>query len=143
MMNLYMILGFAGILLLQSRLFFFYRLLFYNNFLRLKNCLIIQGSRTFSKIYGLAGLRIGYAVAKPDLIKKLAKNQLGTILNQAAIAAAKASLGDDEFMSYTRKMNAEARTYFTLFQTAPFRRGSVPYGFAVSCRYPDPHTTSC
>lgn len=70
-------------------------------------------SRTFSKIYGLAGLRIGYAVAKPELIAKLQKNQLGTILNQAAIAAAKASLGDEEFMAYTRKMNAEARTYFT------------------------------
>lgn len=70
-------------------------------------------SRTFSKIYGLAGLRIGYAVAKPELIAKLQKNQLGTILNQAAIAAAKASLGDNEFMAYTRKMNAEARTYFT------------------------------
>ena len=70
-------------------------------------------SRTFSKIYGLAGLRIGYAVAKPELIARLAKNQLGTILNQAAVAAAKASLGDEEFMAYTRKMNAEARTYFT------------------------------
>ncbi len=70
-------------------------------------------SRTFSKIYGLAGLRIGYAVAKPELIQKLQKYQMGTILNQAAIAAAKASLGDDEFMTYTRKMNTEARTYFT------------------------------
>lgn len=70
-------------------------------------------SRTFSKIYGLAGLRIGYAVAKPELIAKLQKNQLGTILNQSAVAAAKASLGDEEFMTYTRKMNAEARTYFT------------------------------
>lgn len=70
-------------------------------------------SRTFSKIYGLAGLRVGYAVAKPELIQKMQKVQMGTILNQAAIAAAKASLGDDEFMTYTRKMNAEARTYFT------------------------------
>lgn len=70
-------------------------------------------SRTFSKIYGLAGLRVGYAVAKPELIAKLQKNQLGTILNQAALAAAKASLGDQEFMSYTRKLNAEARAYFT------------------------------
>ncbi len=70
-------------------------------------------SRTFSKIYGLAGLRVGYAVAKPELIQKMQKYQMGTILNQAAIAAAKASLGDDEFMTYTRKMNTEARTYFT------------------------------
>ena len=72
-------------------------------------------SRTFSKIYGLAGLRIGYVVAKPDLIKKMAKYQPGTILNQAAVAAAKASLGDEEFMAYTRKMNAAARNYFTQY----------------------------
>lgn len=70
-------------------------------------------SRTFSKIYGLAGLRIGYAVAKPEIIAKLQNNQMGTIVNQAALAAAKASLGDEEFMAYTRKMNAEARAYFT------------------------------
>jgi histidinol-phosphate aminotransferase len=70
-------------------------------------------SRTFSKIYGLAGLRIGYAVAKPELIQKLSKYQMGTIINQAVLAAAKASFGDEEFMTYTRKMNAEARTYFT------------------------------
>ena len=70
-------------------------------------------SRTFSKIYGLAGLRVGYAVAKPELIKKMYSYQMGTIINQAALAAAKASLGDEEFMAYTRKMNAEARTYFT------------------------------
>lgn len=70
-------------------------------------------SKTFSKIYGLAGLRLGYVVAKPDLIRRLAKYQTGTILNQAAIAAAKVSLGDEEFMSYTRKMNAGARDYFT------------------------------
>ncbi|MDZ4716584.1 MAG: histidinol-phosphate transaminase [Cytophagales bacterium] len=70
-------------------------------------------SRTFSKIYGLAGLRIGYAVAKPDLIRKLARYQMGTILSQTAIAAAKASLGDEEFMKYTRTMNAAALKYFT------------------------------
>jgi histidinol-phosphate aminotransferase len=72
-------------------------------------------SRTFSKIYGLAGLRVGYIVAKPELVQKLAKYQSDTILNQAGIAAAKASLGDEEFMSYTRKMNAAARNYFTAY----------------------------
>ena len=74
-------------------------------------------SRTFSKIYGLAGLRVGYVVAKPDLIKKLTNYQHGTIVNQAAIAAAKASLGDEDFMAYTRKMNATARDFFTDYLT--------------------------
>lgn len=72
-------------------------------------------SKTFSKIYGLAGLRVGYVVAKPELIAKIAKYQPDTILNQAGIAAAKVSLGDEEFMGYTRKMNAAARNYFTQY----------------------------
>ncbi|MCK6617203.1 MAG: histidinol-phosphate aminotransferase family protein [Cyclobacteriaceae bacterium] len=69
-------------------------------------------SRTFSKVYGLAGLRLGYIIAKPEILQKIAKYQPGTIINQAVIAAAKASLGDNEFMNYTRKKNAEARDYF-------------------------------
>ncbi len=72
-------------------------------------------SKTFSKVYGLAGLRVGYVIAKPELIQKMEKFQPGTILNQAGIAAAKASLGDEEFMAYTRKMNGEARNYFTQY----------------------------
>jgi histidinol-phosphate aminotransferase len=68
-------------------------------------------SRTFSKIYGLAGLRIGYVIAKPDLIQKMAKYQTGTIISQPAIAAAKACLADEAFMSMTRKLNAEARAH--------------------------------
>jgi histidinol-phosphate aminotransferase len=70
-------------------------------------------SRTFSKVYGLAGLRIGYIIAKPDLIKKISKYQTGMSVNQTAIAAAKASLGDDAFMTLSRKKNAEARKILT------------------------------
>ena len=75
----------------------------------------VMVSRTFSKIYGLAGLRLGYVIGQPDMIRKLARYQSGTILNQAVIAAAKVSLGDEEFMTYTRKMNAAARDYFTSY----------------------------
>jgi len=75
----------------------------------------VMVSRTFSKIYGLAGLRLGYVIGQPDMIKKLARYQSGTILNQSVIAAAKVSLGDEEFMAYTRKMNAAARDYFTAY----------------------------
>mgnify|MGYP001627116650 CR=1 FL=1 len=69
-------------------------------------------SRTFSKIYGLAGLRIGYIIAKPDIIQKIARYQASAIINQAALAAARVSLNDHEFMNFTRKKNAEARDYF-------------------------------
>jgi histidinol-phosphate aminotransferase len=68
-------------------------------------------SRTFSKIYGLAGLRVGYIIAHPDLIKKMSAKQIWGSYNQAGLAAATASLGDEEFMAMTRKKNAEAREH--------------------------------
>lgn len=68
-------------------------------------------SRTFSKVYGLAGSRVGYAIAHPDLIKKMTKYQMWGTLNQFAVAAAKASLADEQFVTMTRKLNAEARAH--------------------------------
>ena len=68
-------------------------------------------SRTFSKIHGLAGMRLGYVVAPPDLINKMAERQVWGNINQAGIAAAKASMDNTEFMTYTRKMNAGARDH--------------------------------
>lgn len=68
-------------------------------------------SRTFSKVYGLAGMRTGYAIAHPDVIKKMSAKQIWGSLNQAGLAAAQASLGDEEFMAFTRKKNAEAREH--------------------------------
>ncbi len=70
-------------------------------------------SRTFSKVYGLAGLRIGYLVAKPDLIKKISKYGGDFPVSQTAIAAARASLGDESFMAMVRAKNAAARKVLT------------------------------
>jgi histidinol-phosphate aminotransferase len=70
-------------------------------------------SRTFSKVYGLAGQRLGYIVAKPDLIKQISKYGVDAMTNQAAIAAGKASLGDESFMSMVRSKNAAARKVMT------------------------------
>lgn len=70
-------------------------------------------SRTFSKIYGLAGLRLGYVIGRPDLIKKIDKYHMGIANNQPALAAAKAALGDTAFMEHCRKKNAEARKHLT------------------------------
>ncbi len=70
-------------------------------------------SKTFSKIYGLAGLRIGYVVGHPDTLKKI--SQYGDTISpsQTAIAAAEASLGDMDFMKMTRDKNAVARKVLT------------------------------
>jgi histidinol-phosphate aminotransferase len=72
-------------------------------------------SKTFSKIYGLAGLRIGYLVGHPDVLKKIAKYGDTISPSQTAIAAAKASLGDEDFMKMTRQKNAVARKVLTDF----------------------------
>lgn len=69
-------------------------------------------SRTFSKVYGLAGLRLGYAIGQPELIKKISQYQMGPMINQAGLAAAKASLTDAAFAKLTRTKNNEALTFF-------------------------------
>jgi len=70
-------------------------------------------SKTFSKIYGLAGLRIGYIVGHPDTLNKIAQYGDTISPSQTAIAAAKASLGDEDFMKLTREKNAIARKVLT------------------------------
>ncbi|HCW07893.1 MAG TPA: hypothetical protein DGG95_11085 [Cytophagales bacterium] len=70
-------------------------------------------SRTFSKIYGLAGLRMGYLVGHPDTLAKIAKYGDTISPSQTAIAAAKASLGDEDFMKMVRTKNAVARKVLT------------------------------
>lgn len=72
-------------------------------------------SRTFSKIHGLAGLRIGYIVARPDTAKKIARHHGGIPTNQPGLAAAKAALDDKEFMDMCRRKNAAARKHLTDF----------------------------
>ncbi|MCE7863837.1 MAG: aminotransferase class I/II-fold pyridoxal phosphate-dependent enzyme [Bacteroidetes bacterium CHB5] len=72
----------------------------------------VMVSRTFSKVYGLAGLRLGYAIAQPDVIKIISKYQMGPVINQAGLAAAKASLNDAAFAKLTRSKNNEALSFF-------------------------------
>jgi len=70
-------------------------------------------SKTFSKIYGLAGLRLGYLIARPDIIRKIAKYAGDIPLGNTAVAAAEASLGDEAFMRMSREKNAAARKILT------------------------------
>ena len=68
-------------------------------------------SRTFSKIHGLAGLRCGYAIAHAETIARLARFKLETGVNQLAIAAARAALGDKDRVERERTLNREAREF--------------------------------
>lgn len=70
-------------------------------------------NRTFSKIYGLAGLRVGYAFSNVEVIRALWKVKPPFDVNQAAQVAAIAALGDKEHVQATRKMNAEGIAVLT------------------------------
>lgn len=57
--------------------------------------------RTFSKVHGLAGLRVGYAIGRPDTISRMRSLELVSP-NMPGIVAATASLADREFISHSR-----------------------------------------
>lgn len=68
--------------------------------------------RTFSKIYGLAGLRIGYGIAKPEIIQTLNKVRLPFNANRAAQVAALAALSDTRHIIRSRKVNDAGKNLF-------------------------------
>ena len=63
--------------------------------------------RTFSKIYGLAGLRLGYGIAAPELIAALEKVRQPFNINSLVQAGALAALDDDEHIARTRANNVQ------------------------------------
>src|ERR1039458_3202702 len=72
--------------------------------------------RTFSKIYGLAGTRIGYGIGHPDFIAALEKIRQPFNINSVAQAGALAALDDTKHVGKTRKINSRglklyARTF--------------------------------
>jgi histidinol-phosphate aminotransferase len=69
--------------------------------------------RTFSKIYGLAGLRLGYGIGHPDLIAALEKIRQPFNINSIAQAGALAALDDVEHVRKTRANNAQGLKFFT------------------------------
>jgi histidinol-phosphate aminotransferase len=69
--------------------------------------------RTFSKILGLAGLRIGYGVGHPDVIAALEKARQPFNINSVAQAGALAALDDEEHVRQTRSNNAAGLKFFS------------------------------
>jgi len=67
--------------------------------------------RTFSKLYGLAGLRVGYAVADPELAGYLERARHPFNVSLAAEAAALAALDDHEHVEKTLRTNAEGMAF--------------------------------
>jgi histidinol-phosphate aminotransferase len=74
-----------------------------------KNVII---ARTYSKIHGMAGLRIGYIAALPETLKAINSITRGGMgISNTTIAAANASMDDMAFQTKSREMNKEARIY--------------------------------
>lgn len=69
-------------------------------------------TKTFSKIHGMAGLRIGYAIAKPELIDRLAPFTVDFANVGIAVNAAIASLDDPDHRAMAARENAKQRTRF-------------------------------
>jgi histidinol-phosphate aminotransferase len=66
-------------------------------------------SRTFSKIYGMAGLRVGYAIAQADVIRKLQQQAAWDSVNVIGLAAARASLSDSKHVADGKRRNSETK----------------------------------
>jgi histidinol-phosphate aminotransferase len=79
------------------------------NYLEAQSRLIVL--RTFSKIFGLAGLRVGYGVAHPEMVNLLNNVRQPFNVNILAQAAVRAAMDDDEFLRRTLEVNAQGIEY--------------------------------
>jgi histidinol-phosphate aminotransferase len=85
--------------------------------------------RTFSKIYGLAGARVGFAIAPPDVVTATEKVRPAFYVTASAQAAAVASIGDGAEVGRRRALNAEGRV---LLEQILREHGLDPVGPAVA-----------
>jgi histidinol-phosphate aminotransferase len=99
-------------------------------------------TRTFSKAYGLAGLRVGYALCTPEVAEMLNRIRQPFNVNSLALAAAASALEDEAFLERSRRLNDEGMTQLT----AAFHRMGLKYipsrGNFVSVRVGDAATVN-
>lgn len=84
---------------------------------------LIVTMRTFSKIFGLAGLRVGYAVARPDIIRMLNNVRQPFNVTSLGQVAVMAGMDDEEHVRNTLRVNAEGMAYLE----AEFARLGIAY----------------
>jgi histidinol-phosphate aminotransferase len=70
-------------------------------------------SRTLSKAYGLAGLRVGYGIAHPDVADLMNRVRQPFNVSSVALAAAEAALADDEFLAQSAELNRRGMVQLT------------------------------
>jgi histidinol-phosphate aminotransferase len=69
--------------------------------------------RTFSKIYGLAGVRVGYGIASEEIIETFYKAHQTFVTSMPALCAAEAALEDDKFIEEVKVNNQQGKIYLT------------------------------
>lgn len=82
-------------------------------------------SRTFSKVYGMAGLRCGYCVAQKETLDQMHERQMWDSVNILALAAATASLDDPDQVPNGQRLISEAKT-FTIGELAKLGYKTIP-----------------
>ena len=82
-------------------------------------------ARTFSKVYGMAGIRLGYGVSSPEMLEPMRRHQLETNINTLAGAAGIASLDDDAAMQAAARRIIADREEF-LRQTVAQKLRVIP-----------------
>lgn len=88
--------------------------------------------RTFSKVFGMAGLRAGYAIAHRDTARKLQAWRLGSGISVLALAAATASIADHEHIALEQKRNRDAKAFTRAwFEKAGYEVGASEANFLM------------
>jgi len=89
-------------------------------------------TRTFSKVFGMAGLRAGYAIGQPDTLKAMSAWLLGSNVNQLALVAAVATAGDKAHIADEQRKNREARAFTRkFFESAGYTVHSTDANFLM------------
>jgi histidinol-phosphate aminotransferase len=68
-------------------------------------------ARTFSKIFGMAGLRCGYAIGRAEALDRMRFHQTWDTLNVQALVAAHAALAETAYLERSRRLNRETRSW--------------------------------
>jgi histidinol-phosphate aminotransferase len=88
--------------------------------------------RTFSKVFGMAGLRAGYAVGRPEALRPMARHKLSSGVNVLASAAGIATLPDQAHINLEVKVNREAKQYtMKAFEAMGFKASASQANFIM------------
>ena len=81
-------------------------------------------SRTFSKVFGLAGMRVGYAIGRPETLARMEMAMLPSGINQLALMGATATLADPAHIAEEQRRNREAKAFTRVW----FEKAGYPVG---------------